>query len=230
MTNDDIPKRLSLSFNATNLNDLLDPEVGATVVPICRGRRTILQKARSLTKDVDFRPVMSQTPTGVAQNFQTFSGFENGDYWTRLACYISNKLGDEFEKHNSGSLFFNSRLFFTDLSLQKYGQSKKSDEFGISPHRDQSAFVNLVVILLISGPSSFFICQDKQGNERREILAKPGDLILMRGGDFRCNLTRPYHFVGKVKDPNGRVSFSMRQVTDNPEEALKLRRTSWVFG
>ena len=71
---------------------------------------------------------------------------------------------------------------------------------GITPHRDHVRYGCLIAIILLTGDGYFGVCDDRQGNESREIDFKPGDLLLMGGPGLIPNFRRPFHFVNGVTD------------------------------
>ena len=197
-------------------------EQGVAVVPIEGMNENKLRELRTDAAKQEYRPAISTTITEVKQNFSCCNEFELGSLWKDVAFTIGAQLMSEYSRTGQSSMI-DGPLFFTDLSLQKYPATDPSVRFGISPHRDQSAFINLVAILLISGPSSFCVCSDKSGRGASDVMARPGDLILMRGGGYGGGkLSRPYHFVGPIYDPYGRLTFGMRQLTSDVAEAAKV--------
>jgi hypothetical protein len=214
---------MKISLSAVNYFQLAAEHQGATVIPVQGMTEAYLRELRSDAAKQEYHGAMTNTPTGVTQNFVSCSEFEDGSLWKELGFEISKQLGREYENSGQSQMFSERPLLFSDLALQKYVPSSEGSKYGISPHRDQSGFVNLVAVLLISGPSAFFICRDKGGGGAADVVARPGDLILMRGGGYGRDLPRPFHFVGKIDDPYGRLSFGMRQVTSNGEIAAKIR-------
>lgn len=214
---------MKLSLSVINYLQLEAEEQGVTIISPQGINEAFLRELREDAAKQTYHSAMAHTPTSVTQNFGSCGDFEEGSIWKELAFDISKQLGSEFDRAGKSNMFAERPLHFTDLALQKYPQSAPGEKFGISPHRDQSGFVNLVAVLLISGPSAFFICKDKTGAGASDVVASPGDLILMRGGGYGGNLPRPFHFIGKINDPYGRLSFGLRQVTSNAEEAAKIR-------
>lgn len=181
-----------------------------------------LSELRKDAARYEYFHAIGHTKTNVTQNFSSCGEFGAGSIWRSLAIDIGLCLSREFARSGQSKMF-ESPLHFTDIALQKYPQTPEGVRYGISPHRDQSAFVNLVAVLLISGPSAFFVCKDKAGAGASDVMARPGDLILMRGGGYGQGLPRPYHFIGKIDDPRERLSFGMRQISSDPAKAAELR-------
>lgn len=224
MNHEQLIRHSRIELTTKHICDLLDPDLGATTARIEGPTNALLAELTTLSRGLLYSPA-KQLVTGVSQNFLRVDKFEHEDLWHKLANKIAAELSENFFLLNRQKLL-SSKLHFDDLALQHYPQSGPDDVYGISPHRDQSGFVNLVVVLLIYGPASFYICKDKSGAGAVEIKAKPGDLIIMRGGEFGKGIgefSRPCHFVGRVDDCRGRLSFGMRQVTQDPVGAERLR-------
>lgn len=209
-----------------HLDELLIPDRGIAVISPIGNIQSFLSQLQKEAKGLGFSDSDASTSTGVNQNFQAFSDFERDSEWSAFSRQISESLRLGFEELGYSHLFKTS-LNVSDLTLQYYPQSKTEDKYALSAHRDQSGFINLVAILLIHGPSAFFICKDREGTtpiDPVEIKAMPGDLIVMRGGNFGDNLSRPCHFVGRVEDPQGRLTLSLRQISNDPAQVEKLER------
>jgi hypothetical protein len=69
---------------------------------------------------------------------------------------------------------------------------------GMSPHRDHIRYTGLVAIVILAGAGRFLICDDRAGNNEREIPSKPGDLLLMRAPGFQGRGDRPFHAVRDI--------------------------------
>ncbi len=226
MDNFRIIHSLDPDIGEDHIQDLLNPDLGATVATLNGHVDELIQKLSRLSRNLQFTPART-TATEVEQNFSSFGKFSPRSLWNHLAVRLAEKIEDKFGENVIGWNKLNGKLDFTDLALQYYPPSSADTNYGISPHRDHSGFINLVVVLLIQGPASFFICKDRSGKDARELRASPGDLIIMRGGGFGGSLSdtlpRPYHFIGRIDYSKGRLSFGMRQVTSDPVEATRLR-------
>ena len=100
---------------------------------------------------------------------------------------------------------FESPVLFNDLMLQRYSPG----EVGITPHRDRSAYRNIICLFVLAGRGCFGVCADRGGSNAREIANEPGDLILTRAPGFLGASTRPFHFVRDIVEP--RYVFGLRQ-------------------
>ncbi len=218
--------KLDISYALTpkHIVELVEPNRGVTVISPVGEIEKLLSQLSQQASTFGFTQSLASTTTGVVQNFQAFSDFAPGSVWKELGERISTSLCNGFEQLGHSKLFRTS-LNLDDLTLQYYPPSKPKDDYALSPHRDQSGFINLVVVLLVYGPSTFFICKDREGTkpiEPLEIRANPGDLMVMRAGEFGDNLSRPCHFVGRVNDPKGRLTLALRQITDDRTRVQKL--------
>ncbi len=100
---------------------------------------------------------------------------------------------------------FESPVLFNDLMLQRYSPG----EVGITPHRDRSAYRNVICLFVLAGRGRFGVCADRSGSNAREISNEPGDLILTRAPGFMGASRRPFHFVRDIVEP--RYVFGLRQ-------------------
>lgn len=105
----------------------------------------------------------------------------------------------------SGLYPFTIPLRFNSMVLQKYG----SGSLGITPHRDNIRYVNLICIFLIGGEGKFHSCTDRSGEASRQIPAQPGDVIIMRGRGFSGMRDRPFHYITDIRRTG--YSFGLRQ-------------------
>jgi len=100
---------------------------------------------------------------------------------------------------------FEGPLVFNDLMLQRYAVG----ELGITPHRDRTAYRNLVCLFVLSGRGRFYVCDDRGATNAHEIPNAPGDVLLMRAPGFLGSNERPFHFVRDIREP--RYVFGLRQ-------------------
>lgn len=100
---------------------------------------------------------------------------------------------------------FGSRLHLDDLMLQKY----EGGSAGISPHRDRSAYINVVCVFTLTGRAEFLITADRKGHDAVAFEAVPGSVILMRAPGFEESSARPFHAVRGIRET--RYAFGLRQ-------------------
>lgn len=215
---------VSYEFTEHNLSEILDPDRGVTVVSPSGNVQELLGELLADAEKFNYAPAQAITTSGVFQKFTAFSDFPQEGLWFELGKKVSESLRLGFGKLGRSDVFA-TPLDLTDLTLQYYPKSAPEEEYALSAHRDQSGFVNLVVVMLLKGPSAFSICKDRKGSvpiEPRAILAKPGDLNVMRAGAFAGGMTRPCHFVGRVDDECGRLSLAFRQISQDKNRIEKL--------
>jgi len=215
-------QKITVSLNERNLAELLHPDRGVTTVSIPEISSLIVNDLCQQASQLVYEPA-KHVKTKVEQNFNGCGEFENGSIWMHMAEQFAEGLQQSFERLQKLELLSVTPLTFTDCALQHYPQTVGTQKYGIGPHRDQKDFVNLIVVLLLHGDSNFFICRDREGGSSEKIEAKPGQLIVMRGGGFaQDTLSRPLHYVGPI-DERGRLSFGLRQVSSDPAAAARIR-------
>ena len=103
---------------------------------------------------------------------------------------------------------FPSELKLNSIYLQRYRPSS----FGISPHRDNPRFINLISIFTLSGNARFYLCNDKTGSSPHELDASPGSVILLRApGLPGKSIERPDHYLSGPTE-SFRYSITLRQI------------------
>ena len=100
--------------------------------------------------------------------------------------------------------------FATPLQLHEpMLQHYRPGSIGITPHRDQANYINLVAVIVLGGGGQFFVCTDRQGTGLREIAAAPGDMVLLRCPGFTGAEQRVFHGVRDIAE--ARYSLGLRQ-------------------
>lgn len=106
------------------------------------------------------------------------------------------------------SLFKKTNLFSTPLSFNEItAQVTEVTETGISLHRDESRFCNLIVVCIIDGVGEFSVAEDREGTKEKVISTKPGDILFMRAPGFMNENIRPFHAVKNVTKKRTSVTF-----------------------
>jgi hypothetical protein len=100
---------------------------------------------------------------------------------------------------------FTTPLRLDRTVLQRYPKGS----LGITPHRDNLRYINLICVIVIGGRGRFFVCADRSGRDSVEIPADPGRMILMRAPGFQGSSRRPFHYVTDVTEE--RFTFGLRQ-------------------
>ena len=86
-----------------------------------------------------------------------------------------------------------SQVVFNEVTVNRYARGAR----GITAHRDEYRFRNLVAIVLLAGHAPFLVGRSAQ--ELEELNVSPGDVILLRAP--RCPAEkshRPVHAVGQA--------------------------------
>ncbi len=126
-----------------------------------------------------------------------------------LLWKVGRMLG---QKINEGAIentepMFQSPLRFNEVSAQRYTPGK----LGISPHRDEKRYKNIIAICVVEGNAEFYTTTDRVGGIEMPIPVKPGDVIFMKAPGFKnCDLC-PLHAVRNITSP--RLSITYRHDT-----------------
>ena len=80
-----------------------------------------------------------------------------------------------------------------ECSLQRYLPGG-----GISPHVDGKKFQNLVVLLILGGQGSLFVCDDRDGFNYRSVDCAPGRLVLLPARGYMERNDTPFHYLINV--------------------------------
>lgn len=187
----------------TRILDALD-DVGALAAPVLDedSRLTLLDAARAC-RFRRARTLVGEGERVVHQRMEVSEQFPPDS--------VFRALTEEFQRLWDGLLAgarenpFEGRVVFNDLMLQRYSVG----EVGITPHRDRTAYRNLVCLFVLEGRGRFYVCGDRSGDGAREIPHVAGDVILMRAPGFRGSDERPFHFVRDIRSP--RYVFGLRQ-------------------
>ena len=188
-----LASRLDLLQVSSSISTL--PRVGAVACPCLN-----VSEAKALVSVVDqleYRPAKAITGSDNAPVYQDFDlcyDVPSGHSLWEFAQVLEQALTSALAGAEVDSECYPLRL--NDLIVQRYPPGCA----GITPHRDHVRYGFLIAIILLTGDGYFGICDDRQGNESREIDFKPGDLLLMGGPGLIPNFRRPFHFVNGVTD------------------------------
>ena len=188
-----LASRLDLLEVSSSISTL--PRVGAVACPCLD-----VSEANALVSVVDqleYRPAKAITGSDNAPVYQDFDlcyDIPRGHSLWEFAQVLEQALTSALAGAEVDSECYPLRL--NDLIVQRYPPGCA----GITPHRDHVRYGFLIAIILLTGDGYFGICDDRQGNESREIDFKPGDLLLMGGPGLIPNFRRPFHFVNGVTD------------------------------
>ncbi len=188
-----LASRLDLLQVSSSISTL--PRVGAVACPCLN-----VSEAKALVSVVDqleYRPAKAITGSDNAPVYQDFDlcyDVPSGHSLWEFAQVLEQALTSALAGAEVDSECYPLRL--NDLIVQRYPPGCA----GITPHRDHVRYGFLIAIILLTGDGYFGVCDDRQGNESREIDFKPGDLLLMGGPGLIPNFRRPFHFVNGVTD------------------------------
>ncbi|MGH3982406.1 MAG: hypothetical protein ACRDST_06895 [Pseudonocardiaceae bacterium] len=93
-----------------------------------------------------------------------------------------------------------------EISIQRY----RPGSVGITPHRDQRRYAQLVAVITIAGSAPFTLCRNRDGDPIRTWQAQQGSLVLLRGP-------------GLAGDPDGRPMHSVGGPTGTPRTSIGVR-------
>lgn len=191
------------NFDITNIFDELI-SIGASSVKILteEHRMLLLNEA----EQYDFEPeqeIVGQDDRIVRQELSSFERFGYKSRFVLLKNYFQFMFDDFLQGLEIHT--FETKLTFDSLVLQKY--SKNS--IGITPHRDELKYINLICIFIIKGKGSFFVCSDRKGHNAIEINSEPGNMIILRAPGFLGTKLRPFHYVTDINET--RYTFGLRQ-------------------
>lgn len=164
-------------------------------------RRELLAEAES----ADFRPARESIGEGariVFQRMEVCDSFAKGSGFIALRDNFQSLWDASFAEVSSYP--FECPVKFNDLMLQRYSPG----EIGITPHRDRSAYRNVICLFVLAGRGRFCVCEDRSGKNFRDISNAPGEVILTRAPGFKRSQTRPFHFVRDIVEP--RYVFGLR--------------------
>ncbi len=93
-----------------------------------------------------------------------------------------------------------------EVAVQRY----QPGSVGITPHRDQRRYAQLVAVITIAGSAPFTLCRNRAGDPIRTWQADEGSLVLLRGP-------------GLAGDPDGRPMHLVGGPTGTPRTSIGIR-------
>lgn len=191
------------NFDMQAIVDELE-SVGASSIPILKEefRLALLEEVESYP----FTPEPEVVGTGnqiVRQQLGSFSCFPPNTHYSRLKDAFQTLLAQHVGVLETYP--FGTNLNLNAMVLNKY----EKGSIGITPHRDNLKYINLVCIFNIGGRGKFYLCDDRAGSHAREINSSTGSVILMRAPGFMNLQQRPFHYVTDIEET--RYTFGLRQ-------------------
>ena len=162
----------------------------------------LLEEARNYT----YRPLPEIVGRGenvVKQQMERFNDFSEDSKFILLKNSFQVWLDEHLKRLEEYP--FEIALDHNSLELLKY----ESGSIGITPHRDNFRYKNLICIFIIGGRGKFYTCSDRSGIDAQEIDTSPGNVILMKAPGFLYQKERPFHFVTDIQET--RYVFGLRQ-------------------
>lgn len=138
-------------------------------------------------------------PFNVEQHFTYSRDFPKESILWRLSQELEQLLT------TTNLNIFSTPLSFNEITAQLYPVHTT----GISPHKDESRFKNIIVICVIEGEGEFYVTSDREGNNKNIVITKPGDILFMRAPGFNHENIRPIHGVQNITAK--RLSLTLRQ-------------------
>lgn len=138
-------------------------------------------------------------PFNVEQHFTYSRDFPKESILWRLSQELEQLLT------TTNLNIFSTPLSFNEITAQLYPVHTT----GISPHKDESRFKNIIVICVIEGEGEFYVTSNREGNNKNIVITKPGDILFMRAPGFNHENIRPIHGVQNITAK--RLSLTLRQ-------------------
>ena len=91
---------------------------------------------------------------------------------------------------------FRPMFGFNEFMVNKY----EKGSVGITPHRDNSYFKNLIALIVLDGSGDFYICDDRDRKNSRLKKAVPGSCILMVAPGFLNQSIQPMHYLTNITE------------------------------
>jgi hypothetical protein len=200
------PQKEYFYLNCFNLQSIVQDllAIGASSVPLLQEpfRLRLLQEAESYV----YQRRVGVVGVGDRQVYEEYSlceTFSPNSLFSHLKTAFQVLMNDQFQQLEINP--FIVPLQFDSMALHRYF----AGELGITPHRDSLRSINLVCLFNVAGEGNFFVCADRQGNQRIAIDTAPGSVILLRAPGFYGSSLRPFHTVTQFRST--RYSFGLRQ-------------------
>lgn len=136
----------------------------------------------------------------VTQHFSYCRDYPQEHYLWLIAQKIEKLLQENIPKRVQ--YIFEPTLSFTEISAQYY----EPQAIGISLHKDESRYRNMIVICVIEGDAEFRVITS---SGEKVLNLKVGDVIFMRAPGFMGKDLRPQHAVHNITSP--RLTITLRQ-------------------
>jgi hypothetical protein len=183
--------------------DLVDLEtLGAMVIPQIALNRSHLGRVANTIDVMDLEKI-SMSATGLDWG-------NEGKSLAKVLLYLVRRT-ENFLRLVISPDVIRGKIEFNKFRLRKYNSAQfpSGRPYALAPHRDSMRYINVTAVWLLRGKSSFFVCGDKLGRNKKEIKANPGQLILLRGAGYAGIHRGPFHFISRSDEEL--VMFAMGQ-------------------
>ncbi|MEX0759252.1 MAG: hypothetical protein WD100_06705 [Tistlia sp.] len=189
----DVPRpRPDPALLAQALEALARPGRGAVSLPWLDAERlTGLQRSAARLRFRSARPEVGTSERRVRQDFEIAREVPPGGRLAGLARELEGDLAAALGALAEPPI---APPCFNDLVVQRYAVGSA----GISAHRDNLRYRDLVVLLTLSGQARLLVCDDRSGSGAEPVDIAPGRLLLMRAPGFAGLEERPFHFLERV--------------------------------
>lgn len=194
------------SLSRLPVDEILDALAGNGAVSLSLIEESFRVRLLEEARRANFRPARASIGEGeriVYQRMEVCDSFPPDSAFLDLRESFQALWNQSFSARVPNP--FESPVVFNDLMLQRYTEGR----LGITPHRDRTAYRNVICLFVIEGHGRFLVCQDRAGNNAVEIRNEPGDLVLTRAPGCLGSGARPFHCVRDILST--RYVFGLRQ-------------------
>lgn len=163
-------------------------------------RKSLLKASESLTYRIA-RPLVGKDDRLVEQDFELTMDIPPASPFRDLAAALTRRTNAALDLLTPRPM---EAMDFNDLIVQRYQPGSR----GITAHRDHIRYQGIVALVILAGKARFFVCDDREGRNLRELPSPPGSVVLMRAPGFGTRRDRPFHLLKDIA--SFRVSFGLR--------------------
>jgi dihydroneopterin aldolase len=139
----------------------------------------------------------------VRQNFSYCRNYPKGTFLWEIGRDLEFLLTSAEDRYRA--TLFDYPLAFSEISAQLYPVGN----LGISVHRDESRFKNIIAVCVVEGEGEFYTQDSRESSHSTAIHAEAGDIIFMQAPGFATCMMVPLHGVRNIASP--RLSITYRQ-------------------
>ena len=101
-----------------------------------------------------------------------------------------------FDQSVAGTGFFNDGVVFNDWMIQKY----VPEALVSLPIATETDYRHMICLFVLAGHGRFYVSDDREKTNQREIANLPGDVILMPGPGFKYLKRRTFHYLEDITE------------------------------